>query len=57
MPVADGDFSDLQLEQLFYVNLGMADRHMAGVLGVAFGNVTPALAVEIGQAPPRENLQ
>ncbi len=57
MPVADGDFSDLQLEQLFYVNLGMADRHMAGVFGVAFGNVTPALAIEMAHAPPKENLQ
>ena len=57
MPVADGDFTDQQLDRLFYANIGLADRHLAGVCGVAFGNVTPAVALEAGQSPPKEMLQ
>ena len=57
MPVADGEFTDLQIERLFYANLGLTDRHLSGICGVAFGDVLPALALEMGQTPPREVLQ
>ena len=57
MPVADGEFTDQQLERLFYANLGLADRHLSGVCAVAFGNVPPALAIELAEVPPKEGLQ
>jgi len=57
MPIADGVFTDQQLERLFYANIGLADRHLAGVCGVSFGNITPAVALEVGQTPPKEMLQ
>ena len=57
MPVADGEFTDLQIERLFYANLGLTDQHLSGICGVAFGNVPPVLALEMGQTPPKEALQ
>ena len=39
MPLEEGDFTDKQLEHLFYGNLALANRYLAGVYGAAFGNV------------------
>jgi hypothetical protein len=57
MPILDSSFTDTQFSALFYANLALADRYLAGVCGVAFGNVTPALAIEMAQVPARDSLQ
>jgi hypothetical protein len=57
MPLEEGDFTDKQLEHLFYGNLALANRYLAGVCGAAFGNVTPEVAIEMAQIPSKESLQ
>jgi hypothetical protein len=57
MPVDDGNFTEGQLEHLFFSTLNLAERRLPGVCAVAFGGVTPGLAFEMGQAPAREGLQ
>jgi hypothetical protein len=57
MPLEQGDFTDKQLEHLFYSNLALANRYLAGAYGAAFGNVTPEVAIEMAQIPSKESLQ
>lgn len=57
MPLEEGDFTDKQLEHLFYSNLALANRYLTGVYGAAFGSVTPELAMEMAQLPGKESLQ
>ena len=57
MPLEQGDFTDKQLEHLFYGNLALANRYLAGACGAAFGNVTPEVAMEMATVPARESLQ
>ena len=57
MPLEQGNFTDMQLEHIFYGNLALANRYLAGVCGSAFGNVTPEVALELAQVPCKESLQ
>ena len=57
MPLEEGDFADKQLGHLFYGNLALANRYLAGIYGVAFGDVSPEMAMEMAQVPEKENLQ
>lgn len=57
MPLEQGDFTDKQLEQLFYSNLALANRYLAGIYGAAFGNVSPEVALEMATVPAKEELQ
>lgn len=42
---------------LFYSNLSLANRYLAGIYGVAFGNVSPDVALEMANVPAKEELQ
>ena len=57
MPLEQGDFTDKQFDHLFYSNLALADRYLAGIYGTAFGNVTPEMALEMATVPAKEELQ
>ncbi len=57
MPLGEGDFTDKQLEHLFYGNLALANRYLAGACGATFGNVTPEVAMEMATLPARGSLQ
>jgi hypothetical protein len=57
MPLEEGSFADKQLGHLYYGNLALANRYLAGVYGVAFGDVSPEMAMEMAQIPEKENLQ
>ena len=57
MPLEQGDFTDKQFDHLFYSNLTLADRYLAGIYGTAFGNVTPEMALEMATVPAKEELQ
>lgn len=57
MPLEDGDFTEAQLDRLFNSNTALAGHYMAGIFGVAFGTVAPALVLEIARAPAREEMQ
>ena len=57
MPLEKGDFTDMQLEHIFYGNLALANRYLAGIYGSAFGNVTPEVALEMAQVSCKDSLQ
>ena len=57
MPLEEGDFTDKQLEHIFYGNLALANRYLAAAYGAAFGNVTPEVVLEMAQVPSKESLQ
>ena len=57
IPLEENDFTGKQLEHLFYGNLALANRYLAGAYGAAFGNVTPEVALEMAQVPCKEGLQ
>lgn len=57
MPLEQGDFTDKQLEHVFYSNLALANCYLAGIYGAAFGNVTPEMALEMAKLQSSESLQ
>ena len=55
--VCHGEMSAEIIERLLHTNIGTANRYLAVLLGVAFGNVAPAAAIEQAERPPQETLQ
>ncbi len=49
--------SDEMFDRLFSTNIGSANRYLSAVYGVAFGDISPKLAVEVAERPVDQTLQ
>jgi hypothetical protein len=49
--------SDAMFDRLFSSNIGSANRYLSAVYGVAFGDLSPKLAVEVAERPLDQTLQ
>jgi hypothetical protein len=57
LDLAGDTWSERMFEKIFSTNLGTANRYMAAIYGVAFGDVSPQLAIEVAERPQNETLQ
>ena len=49
--------SDAMFDRLFSSNIGSANRYLSAIYGVAFGDISPKLAVEVAERPLDQTLQ
>jgi hypothetical protein len=49
--------TDDTFDKMFSANLGTTNRYLSAIYGVAFGEVSPKLAIEVAERPADETLQ
>jgi len=50
-------FSEAVFGEMFSSNLGLAERYLPAIYGVAFGNLSPGVAIQMAEKPPRAEMQ